>query len=213
MVLMSSLSTHAELKRFALLKCIFYDDALTGTMSVAFGAVESGFWNLVKEDFHRHGADATAPGFLALFMYRLGVCSRDGSFVRRLCLRSLYSLLHVFVRNFLKIELHSTACIGRRLRIARTGYVVIHEHASIGDDCEILGNATIGAANHPYLDQAPVIGNNVVLSPGAAIIGKIEIGDHSMIGPRCVVMTSLPRSSRVVPPRCEVRQRPIDSPI
>ena len=46
--------------------------------------------------------------------------------------------------------------------------------------------------------KAPVIGDNVVIYPGAKITGDIVIGDNSVIGTNCVVFEDVPNNSLVV---------------
>ena len=43
----------------------------------------------------------------------------------------------------------------------------------------------------------PKIGNNVIIFPGASVIGNIEIGDNVVIGANSVVLTDIPSNSIV----------------
>jgi serine O-acetyltransferase len=156
-------------------------------------ATQPGFWSLVREDFAVNGADWTRPGFRAMFMYRFGVW-RMG--IRRRWLRvpcsALYRMMHRHVRNHYGIEVHYTARIGRRFRIAHQGAIVVHEFATIGDDCTIRQGVTIGAAAQYSVDEAPVLGDRVDVGAGAAIIGKVTVGDNARIGVNAVVMGNVP---------------------
>ena len=152
-----------------------------------------GLWSLVREDYVVNGRDWTRPGFRALFMYRLGVW-RMGvrlSLVRKL-FSFAYRMMHRYVRNHYGIELHYTATVGRRFRIAHQGGVVIHEHARIGDDCTIRQGVTIGAAATYSAESAPVLGDRVDVGAGAKIIGGVSIGDDVRIGVNAVVMSDVP---------------------
>jgi serine O-acetyltransferase len=80
------------------------------------------------------------------------------------------------------------------------GLVLIHAYFSIlspqkmGENCKIWHEVTIG-----YRDYiAPIIGDNVQISPGAKIIGNIYIGDNSKIGPNALVLENIPENSVVV---------------
>ena len=57
--------------------------------------------------------------------------------------------------------------------------VVIHSYSKIGSNCIVYQNVTIGSDKN---GNVPVIGNNVVIFPGAVLIGKISIGDNCIVG-------------------------------
>lgn len=167
-----------------------------------------GLRQLIREDYIANGRDWTLPGFRAAAVYRFGVW-RMG--VRLAPLRMMHSFIYRrlfrYVRNHYGIELYYTATVGRRLQIAHQGAIVIHEHATIGDDCIIRQGVTIGAARLGPDKAPPVIGNRVSIGAGAMIIGSVTIGDDVMIGPNAVVMTSVPDGAtvtampaRVIPP-------------
>ena len=61
--------------------------------------------------------------------------------------------------------------------------VCIAEEATIGENCSINQNVTIGRG----ADGFPTIGNNVQIYTGAVIIGKVKIGDGAIIGANAVV--------------------------
>lgn len=63
---------------------------------------------------------------------------------------------------------------------------------SIGENCWINQQVTIG-----YKDdtRAPIIGNDVMITCGAKVLGPITIGDHVTIGANAVVVKDLPPDS------------------
>lgn len=61
---------------------------------------------------------------------------------------------------------------------------------SMGDNCQIWHNVTIGRAHNK--GRRPRIGNNVKICAGAVVIGDIEIGDNVVIGANAVVTKSIP---------------------
>jgi len=150
-------------------------------------------WTLIREDYQVNGCDWTRPGFRAMVMYRLGVW-RTGIKWRiiRAPFSVLYRWMHRRIRNRYGIELHYTTKIGRRFRIAHQGAIVIHEHATIGDDCTIRQGVTIGAAGHYSIEEAPILGNGVDVGAGAIIMGRVHIGNNAHIGANAVVMTDVP---------------------
>jgi serine O-acetyltransferase len=151
------------------------------------------FLKLVREDLSVHQGDWTQPGFRAVAVYRFGVWVKmvQPRFLRE-PLACFYRSMFRYVRNHYGIELHDTAIVGRRLLIAHQGGIVIHYKAVIGDDCLIRHNVTIGAASDERYWEGPKLGHRVQVGSGAAILGKITIGDGARIGPNAVVMTNVP---------------------
>ena len=90
-----------------------------------------------------------------------------------------------------------TRNIGRRLRVPHISGIIISFYASIGDDCTIHHQVTIGEESIAHKGLAPRIGNNVYIGAGAKIIGPIDIGDNVRIGANAVV-------TKDVPPNCTV---------
>ncbi|AOT73185.1 serine O-acetyltransferase [Geosporobacter ferrireducens] len=100
-------------------------------------------------------------------------------------------------RFFTGIEIHPGAKIGRRLFIDHGMGVVIGETAEIGNDVTIYQGATLGGTGKEKGKRHPTIGDNVVISSGAKILGPFKVGDNSKIGAGSVVL-------REVPPNCTV---------
>lgn len=160
-------------------------------------AMQRELWNQlteqVREDWRAHLKDWTQPGFRAVAVYRFGVWSKqvEPGLARGILYR-IYRVLYRYVRNHYGIELPDTAVVGRRFVIGHQGGTIIHYNAVIGDDCLIRQNVTIGATSDETARHAPTLGNNVQVGCGAAILGKITIGDGVRIGPNAVVMTNVP---------------------
>jgi serine O-acetyltransferase len=66
---------------------------------------------------------------------------------------------------------------------------------SIGENCWINQQVTIGFSNDT---DAPKIGDNVVITSGAKIIGNVIIGNNSIIGANSVVVKNVPENCTVV---------------
>jgi serine O-acetyltransferase len=161
--------------------------------------VRSGLVRCVWEDWETHGRDSSLPGFRALAVYRFGVARMS---VRPVWLRKLFSFvywrLQHSVRNRYGIEVHSTATIGRRVLIPHHGPVVVHEFASVGDDCVLRQCVSLGAGSRWSPDEAPRLGKRVSVGAGAVIVGKVVIGDDVRIAPNAVVMRDVPSRTTVV---------------
>ncbi len=87
-----------------------------------------------------------------------------------------------------------TQDIGKGLFIQH-GFATIIAAQSIGENCWINQQVTIGYANK---EDIPVIGNNVVINSGAKVIGKVEIGNNAIVGANAVVVKNVPQNCTVV---------------
>lgn len=76
--------------------------------------------------------------------------------------------------------------------------IVIHPNSIIGENCIIYQNVTIGANGKPkFGNDAPTIGDNVMIGAGAVLLGKIKIGNNAMIGANAVVVEDVPEGVMV----------------
>jgi serine O-acetyltransferase len=67
--------------------------------------------------------------------------------------------------------------------------VVIHPEARIGARCLIGQHVTIGGRSG--YKGAPWIGDEVLIAPGAKILGPIVVGDGAIVGANAVVLRSV----------------------
>lgn len=72
--------------------------------------------------------------------------------------------------------------------------IVIGNGVKIGKNCTLYQNVTLGRKNKDIAEY-PTIGNDVIVYCNSTIIGKIEIGDNSIIGCNTVVMKSVDKNS------------------
>lgn len=96
------------------------------------------------------------------------------------------------------IEIHPAAKIGRRLVIDHGTGVVIGETAEIGDDVLIYQGVTLGGTGKHLGKRHPTIGNGVMISSGAKVLGPFKVGDNSRIAAGAVVLDEVPENSTVV---------------
>ena len=99
-------------------------------------------------------------------------------------------LLKIFLGCDIYCKLPSSTLIGHPYGI------MIHSGASIGTDCIIMHQVTIGERHLGY--GVPHIGNGVFIGAGAKILGNITIGDNVKIGANAVVTIDVPSDSTVV---------------
>ncbi|MDO4982480.1 MAG: serine O-acetyltransferase EpsC [Eubacteriales bacterium] len=96
------------------------------------------------------------------------------------------------------IEIHPGAKIGKRLVIDHGMGIVIGETAEIGDDCLIYHGVTLGGTGKDTGKRHPTIGNNVLISTGAKVLGPFKVGDNSRIAANAVVLSEVPADSTAV---------------
>ena len=101
-------------------------------------------------------------------------------------------------RHLTGIEIHPGAKIGRKLFIDHGMGIVFGETTEIGDNCTIYHGVTLGGTGKDTGKRHPTIGNNVLISTGAKVLGPFTVGDNSRIGANAVVLQEVPPDSTVV---------------
>ena len=132
------------------------------------------------------------PGIWALIMHKL----THWLYLHNLKL--IARLISQLARFLTGIEIHPGAAIGQRCFIDHGMAVVIGETTEIGDDVTIYQAVTLGGTGKDTGKRHPTIGNNVVISSGAKVLGPFKVGDHSKIGAGAVVLEEVPPNCTVV---------------
>lgn len=96
------------------------------------------------------------------------------------------------------IEIHPGAKIGRRLVIDHGMGIVIGETTEIGDDCLLYHGVTLGGTGKDHGKRHPTLGNNVMVSAGAKVLGPFKVGDNSRIAANAVVLSEIPPEATAV---------------
>lgn len=125
------------------------------------------------------------PEFRNLYYYRI----KKGGFLGF----ALMQPLKVFYKECPSLFLYSDN-IGAGLFIQH-GFSTIVSAESIGENCWINQQVTIGYTNKT---DCPKIGNNVTISSGAKVIGKVTINDYVKVGANAVVVKDVPPNCVVV---------------
>jgi serine O-acetyltransferase len=136
------------------------------------------------------------PGFQVLLFHRAG----HWLWQRRWRLAGRF-VAHLG-RILTAIDIHPGATIGKRLFIDHGIGVVVGETAEIGDDCTLYQGVTLGGTR-PSADQAgqkrhPTLGNGVIISSNAQILGPFKVGDGARIGAAAVVLREVPEGATMV---------------
>ncbi len=84
--------------------------------------------------------------------------------------------------------------------------IIVASKSHIGKNCVMYHQVTIGNDNRKA-ENAPIIGDNVTIYPGAKIVGKVKIGNNCEIGANAVVTRDVPDNSLVVTEKVRVIER------
>lgn len=149
---------------------------------------------LYRDPAARNGLEVLLcyPGIWALIFHKLShwlYCHN---------LKLIARLISQWARFFTGIEIHPGAIIGRRCFIDHGMAVVVGETTEIGDDVTIYQAVTLGGTGKDTGKRHPTIGNNVVISSGAKILGPFKVGNNSKIGAGSVVLEEVPENCTVV---------------
>lgn len=101
-------------------------------------------------------------------------------------------------RFFTGIEIHPGAEIGKNLFIDHGMGVVIGETAVVGDNCTIYHQVTLGGTGKEKGKRHPTLGDGVLVSTGAKVLGPITIGSGAKIGANAVVLKDVPQNTTAV---------------
>ena len=132
------------------------------------------------------------PGFHVLVTHKIA------HFLYRHHCFFLARLVSQLARHLTGIEIHPGAKIGNRLFIDHGMGIVIGETAEIGDDCLIYHGVTLGGTGKDQGKRHPTIGNNVLISCGAKVLGPFKVGDNSRIAANAVVLSEVPDDATAV---------------
>jgi serine O-acetyltransferase len=85
---------------------------------------------------------------------------------------------------------------GPGLSIVHYGTIVINKATKVGSNCRMHACVNIGASGgNP---QAPQLGDNIYIAPGAKIYGDITIASNTAIGANAVVNKSFEKENTVI---------------
>lgn len=133
------------------------------------------------------------PGFRYMYFFR-----KAGKYKRNSILGSWYRLI---VRHYsfkYGIQIPVGTQIGKGFYIGYFGTIVVNINATIGENCNIAHNVTIGQSNRGSKKGYPILGNKVWMGTGAVIVGGIKIGDNVLIAPLSYVNFDVPDNSIVI---------------
>lgn len=132
------------------------------------------------------------PSFKAMLHYRMA--------------HRFYEKKHYFLARWISqravrktgIEIHPGAEIGDGFFIDHGNGVIIGETAIIGNNVTLYQGVTLGGTGKEHGKRHPTVGDNVMISAGAKVLGSFTIGENSKIGAGSVVLNEVPPNSTVV---------------
>jgi len=140
------------------------------------------------------------PGIVAIIHYRLAHS------LHRLGAPLVARIITEAAHSKTGIDIHPGAAIGKGLFIDHGTGVVIGETAIVGDRVRLHQSVTLGAAGRPSAEddalwrgtpRHPIVEDDVILYPGATLLGRIRIGRGSVIGGNVWLTESVPAGSHV----------------
>ena len=141
----------------------------------------------------------TYPGAKAVFFHKIANFFAIAKF------HLVARMISQFSRFLTGIEIHPKANIGKNLFIDHGMGVVIGETSEIGDNVTIYHMATLGGISPSVnsneqrnIKRHPTLKDNVVVGPGAQILGPVTVGKNAKIGANAVVTKDVPENAVMV---------------
>ena len=132
------------------------------------------------------------PGLHAIWLHRIAHSLYIKGWI------VLPRMINTFSRFLTGIDIHPGAKLGPGLFIDHGMGLVIGETAELGSNVTLYQGVTLGGTGKETGKRHPTIGDNVVVSSGAKILGSFTVGANSKIGSGSVVLHEVPPNSVVV---------------
>jgi serine O-acetyltransferase len=125
--------------------------------------------------------------------------------------------LALFLQNRISekfaVDIHPAAQMGSGIMIDHATGLVIGETAVVGDNVSIMHSVTLGGSGCAVGDRHPKIGNGVLISAGAKVLGNITVGEGAKIGAGSLVLDAVPAHVTVAGVPAKIVGTPtVDSP-
>lgn len=108
----------------------------------------------------------------------------------------IYVLKHRFWSIVTGADIPLNSQIAGGLSIPHPNGIVINPGATIGPNCLILQQVTVGYGGPK--PGNPMIGGHVDIGAGAKILGGVTVGDHAKVGANAVVLCDVPAGATAV---------------
>lgn len=157
--------------------------------------------SLIKSDLRKISVNANLnvkktifnESFKRILVYRLSHKYRNNVFLKILLL-----IVERFILSHYNVYISGKCEIGSGLLIPHCFSIMVASGSKIGNNCCIMQQVTIGSSRSGSRGGYPILGDNVMVSTGAKIIGKVRIGNNVIIGANAVVTKDIPDNAIVV---------------
>jgi len=144
------------------------------------------------------------PGILAIFHQRVAHS------LLKLGVPVIPRIITELAHSKTGIDIHPGAQIGEYFSIDHGTGIVIGGTAIIGSHVRLYQGVTLGAKNFTLdekglpmdIPRHPIIENNVTIYSNASVLGRITIGEGSIVGGNIWLTHDVPPFSKVLQPRC-----------
>lgn len=106
------------------------------------------------------------------------------------------------------VDIHPAARLGHGIMLDHATGLVIGETAVVGNNVSILQSVTLGGTGKDEGDRHPKIGDGVLISAGAKILGNICVGAGAKVGAGSVVLEDVPPHTTVAGVPAKIVGRP-----
>lgn len=110
------------------------------------------------------------------------------------------------------VDIHPAARFGHGIMLDHATGLVVGETAVVGNQVSILQSVTLGGTGKEDGDRHPKIGDGVLISAGAKILGNITVGEGAKVGAGSVVLKDVPPHMTVAGVPAKVVGRASDAP-
>lgn len=145
--------------------------------------------------------DSACNSYSAPFLFFKGFHALQAYRVAHWLWKQGREALALFLQNRVStefgVDIHPAAKIGYGILMDHATGVVIGETAVIGNNVSIMQAVTLGGTGKEEGDRHPKVGDGVLISAGATILGNINIGCGAKIGAGSVVLQDVPPHTTV----------------
>jgi serine O-acetyltransferase len=160
-------------------------------------AGDSGIATAIRNDIRAiRERDSACAQYSTPFLYFKGFHALQTHRIAHYLWQQQRRELALFFQNRVSVEfgvdIHPAARIGSGVMLDHATGIVIGETAVVGNNVSIMQSVTLGGTGKEGGDRHPKVGNGVLISAGAKILGNIRIGDGAQICAGSVVLNDVP---------------------
>ncbi len=179
---------------------------------------DSSIGKALREDMQAYkDRDAACDQYTMPFLYFKGYHALQSYRVAHWLWLNGRNSLALFFQNRMSevfdVDIHPGAKIGAGIMIDHATGVVIGETAVVGNNVSMLHSVTLGGTGCQVGDRHPKIGDGVLISAGAKILGNVSVGEGAKIGAGSLVLQDVAPHTTVVGVPAKVVGKPkVDKP-